>query len=97
MSNFGSFGQSGQQQQGGAAAPVSDGVTTARFELEGVADMFNRMSDICFTKCVSKYNSPDLQVAEMTCVDRCVVKYMDVQARIGKRLSENMMAAQQQQ
>lgn len=34
------------------------------------------MTKTCFTKCIGKFNEPDLQVGEMTCTDRCVGKYM---------------------
>jgi import inner membrane translocase subunit TIM10 len=83
MSSFGSFGSAAP-----AAAPAkSQTLATARYELEGVNDLFNRMSDMCFKKCVQKYNAKDLALPEQTCIDRCVVKYMDVQVRLRRAVS----------
>lgn len=43
-----------------------------------------RMSKMCFKKCVVKMTGEsDLNVGEMTCVDRCVSKYMEAQDKVG--------------
>jgi len=45
------------------------------------------MADTCFSKCVSsKHHDGSLAVSEMTCIDRCIVKYMETQTEVGKFL-----------
>mmetsp|Transcript_32339 Transcript_32339/g.74483 ORF Transcript_32339/g.74483 Transcript_32339/m.74483 type:complete len:87 (+) Transcript_32339:459-719(+) len=62
-------------------------------------DLFNKMSASCFSKCSSKkHKEPDLALGEMSCVDRCVGKYMEAQERIGvvfQKFNEEQAAAQQ--
>ena len=42
------------------------------------------MSNLCFKKCVVKMSGEsDLSVGEMTCVDRCVSKYIEAQEKVG--------------
>lgn len=60
----------------------------AKTETEILTDMFNKMSSVCFKKCVAKYSDGELSVGEMTCADRCVGKYLMAQARVGEVLAE---------
>ena len=68
-------------------------------ELEAMTDMFNKMTEQCFRKCVALYKEEHLSVGEATCVDRCVHKYMaahgKVQDILGKQ-AQQMQAMQMQ-
>ena len=66
-------------------------------ELEAMTDMFNKMTDQCFRKCVAMYKEPELSVGEATCVDRCVHKYMTSHAKVQEILGKHAAAVQQQQ
>lgn len=57
-------------------------LTLAKIEAETFADMFNKMSKMCFKKCVVKQTSPDMTVGEMSCVDRCVGKYLHAKDKV---------------
>lgn len=41
------------------------------------------MCSLCFEKCVSRYNDNDLNLGEMSCVDRCVGKYLESHMKVG--------------
>ncbi|ESO97413.1 hypothetical protein LOTGIDRAFT_214257 [Lottia gigantea] len=57
-------------------------------ELEMMADMYNRMTNVCQKKCIpAKYKEPDLSKGEAVCIDRCVAKYLEIHDRIGKKLT----------
>lgn len=82
---------------GEKAAPVPSGpskLTMAKVETKMYSDMFNRMTDICFQKCQMKYNEPDLNVGEMSCIDRCVGKYMEGHMKISEVMAKAQMEMQ---
>ncbi|KAI8977512.1 Tim10/DDP family zinc finger-domain-containing protein [Mycotypha africana] len=75
----------------------------AEQELEMVTDLFNRIVDSCYTKCISKnYTQAELSQGEALCIDRCVAKYIDVNLKVQAKMNENSgqaaaaAAAQQQ-
>merc|ERR1712216_432650 len=64
-------------------------LATALYEMQGVQDMFTRLSTKCFEKCVQKYHGEaDLAVGETACLDRCVVKYVETQTQVGELLKK---------
>ncbi|KAJ7521916.1 hypothetical protein O6H91_19G074500 [Diphasiastrum complanatum] len=59
----------------------------AQQEMEYRVDLFNRMTQTCFEKCVARnYKESDLNVGENSCIDRCVAKYWQVTAIVGQML-----------
>lgn len=62
-------------------------------EMRGLADTFSKMSETCYGKCIPNVKESALTVAEMSCTDRCVSKYLDVHSMIGSELNSNMQKA----
>nr|UJH94575.1 Tim10 [Starmerella bombicola] len=72
-------------KQNGAGAPVNKlKVEAAETEVDTVADMFNRLIDSCHKKCIQSYSDSDLTKQEGLCIDRCVFKYFEVNAKVGE-------------
>ncbi|GFH44432.1 mitochondrial import inner membrane translocase subunit tim10 [Chaetoceros tenuissimus] len=89
---------------GGGGAPQQpmqpDPLFAAQTEMEMYTVLFNKLTQSCFKKCASrKHKEPDLHLGEMSCIDRCVAKYMDSQELVGKVLqaANEKQAAQQMQ
>lgn len=82
----------GGQQPAGPSA-----VDMAKLQMDDMADMFTKMNRACFQKCVQNLKEGDLQVGEMTCVDRCVGKFMEARERMYESFQKQSEAQQQQQ
>ncbi|KAL1935569.1 hypothetical protein VTP01DRAFT_4709 [Rhizomucor pusillus] len=79
------FGGGMQSQQ--AVNPQN--IAMAEQELEMVTDLFNRIVDSCYAKCVSKeYTQNDLTQGESVCIDRCVAKFFDVNTKVGEKMQQ---------
>ncbi|ORZ10506.1 Tim10/DDP family zinc finger protein [Absidia repens] len=64
-------------------------IAMAEQELEMVTDLFNRIADSCYNKCVSKeYAQADLTQGEAVCIDRCVAKFIDVNTKVGEKMQQ---------
>ncbi|KAF8757368.1 hypothetical protein HU200_010883 [Digitaria exilis] len=51
----------------------------AEKEMEYRVDLFNRLTQTCFEKCIEKrYKEAELNMGENSCIDRCVSKYWQV-------------------
>jgi import inner membrane translocase subunit TIM10 len=61
-------------------------VQVAVAEMKGLADTFARMSESCYEKCIPNVKEAALAMGEMSCIDRCVSKYLDVHAVVGQQL-----------
>lgn len=64
------------------ASPIPVGVTKeqafsmAQTEMEYRVELFNKLAQTCFNKCVDKrYKEAELNMGENSCIDRCVSKY----------------------
>mmetsp|Transcript_67481 Transcript_67481/g.161937 ORF Transcript_67481/g.161937 Transcript_67481/m.161937 type:complete len:93 (-) Transcript_67481:86-364(-) len=85
--NAGMGGAGASQPQVGAAEMVVA-------EMKGTADLFSRMLTACYGKCIANVKEATLQVGEMSCVDRCVSKYMDVHSKVGVELQNTSQQMQ---
>lgn len=63
-------------------------VNSTFVELLGMSDLFRRMQNSCWNKCVPDVHDSFLTVGETSCVDRCVHKYMEIHMLVGKKLQE---------
>lgn len=49
-------------------------------QVKAVNTLHERVVDACWKKCVPKPRDDQLGVGEMSCIDRCVAKYLETQA-----------------
>mmetsp|Transcript_21472 Transcript_21472/g.52428 ORF Transcript_21472/g.52428 Transcript_21472/m.52428 type:complete len:86 (+) Transcript_21472:145-402(+) len=78
----------------GAGGPSP--VDMARAEMMFYSDLFTKMNDACFRKCVPRFNDGELNTGEMVCVDKCVAKYMEATNKVGEVLQKSQMLTQPQ-
>ncbi|KAJ2851571.1 protein transporter tim10 [Coemansia brasiliensis] len=70
-------------------------LAAAEQEMEMVTDMFARLNNLCYKKClIQRYNDEELTKAESVCADRCVAKYFQVNREVSDKLAK-MSAAKQ--
>jgi hypothetical protein len=53
-----------------------------RFEMETMAALMGAISKTCARKCLYKMDDPELEVAELACTDRCVLKFLQAQNQV---------------
>ncbi|KAK3126737.1 hypothetical protein QOZ80_7AG0561570 [Eleusine coracana subsp. coracana] len=59
----------------------------AEKEMEYRVDLFNRLTQTCFDKCIEKrHKEAELNMGENSCIDRCVSKYWQVTNLVGQLL-----------
>ncbi|KAH8548979.1 mitochondrial import inner membrane translocase subunit tim10 [Umbelopsis sp. PMI_123] len=64
-------------------------IAMAEQELDMVTDLFNRIVDSCYSKCIATdYQQNDLSQGESVCIDRCVAKFFDVNAKVGEKMQQ---------
>ncbi|KAI8335546.1 Tim10/DDP family zinc finger protein [Chlamydoabsidia padenii] len=62
-------------------------IMMAEQELEMVTDLFNRISDSCYTKCVNRqYEQNELSATESSCIDTCVGKFLEINTKVGEKM-----------
>jgi import inner membrane translocase subunit TIM10 len=67
----------------GAAAPAQP-AQPSQFLMAKI----EMLSRVCFQKCKFKYNDGQLNVGEMSCIDRCSGKYMQAYQSLGVKMAE---------
>jgi import inner membrane translocase subunit TIM10 len=80
---------------GGGEPAGPDPLEVAKIEADVLTDMFNRMTVMCNKKCIVSHHSTDLAIGEMSCIDRCVGKYLQAQEKVGvvlNQFEQNMQA-----
>ncbi|CAF1864160.1 unnamed protein product, partial [Brassica oleracea] len=51
----------------------------AQTEMEYRVELFNKLAQTCFSKCVDKrYKETELNMGDNSCIDRCVSKYWQI-------------------
>ena len=73
---------------GGGQQEGPDPLEIAKIEADVLTDMFNRMTVMCNKKCIVSHHSTDLAIGEMSCIDRCVGKYLQAQEKVGIVLNQ---------
>ncbi|KAL9715749.1 protein transporter tim10 [Leucoagaricus gongylophorus] len=70
-----------------------DKIDNAIAELDAYTDFFNRMVLSCHNKCIgTRYADGDLNKGESVCIDRCVVKFSEVQKKVQDKLQAKAQA-----
>ncbi|KAI9020944.1 hypothetical protein CLU79DRAFT_754470 [Phycomyces nitens] len=61
----------------------------AEQELEMVTDLFNRITESCYSKCImTKYEQGELNQPEGACIDTCVAKFFQVNSMVGEKMQK---------
>ncbi|KAG9458002.1 hypothetical protein H6P81_002510 [Aristolochia fimbriata] len=74
-----------------ASGPSTEQVLgLAMTEMEYKVEMFNKLTQTCFDKCIEKrYKEAELNMGENSCIDRCASKYFQVTNLVGQLLGAN--------
>ena len=59
-------------------------------QLKEVLDLYNDIVRSCFKKCVTKFESVDLDREELKCINLCAKKYIKHNTRAGPQFQENI-------
>lgn len=52
------------------------------------------ISTVCWEKCVTKKNQPELSIGETACIDRCVLKYLATTTKVAEVFAVHMQQGQ---
>lgn len=62
----------------------------AEKEMEYRTELFSKLTKTCFSKCIeNRYKESELNMAENSCIDKCVSKYNQVTNLVGQLLQNN--------
>ncbi|KAJ2158215.1 protein transporter tim10 [Coemansia sp. RSA 552] len=82
-------GLGGMSGLGQAQQDPNAQLMAAEQEMEMVTDMFARLNDLCYKKCLlQRYSDEELTKAESVCADRCVAKYFQVNREVSDKLAK---------
>lgn len=81
---------SGSGARSAAAQAIADNFTM-------YTDQLNTLSAVCWEKCITKKSQPDLSMGELSCDDRCVIKYLATTTKVADVFQNIMMQGQQPQ
>ena len=76
------------EQRGSQQPSQQSQIMMAKVEMASYADLFERLSRVCFQKCKFKYNDGQLNVGEMSCIDRCAGKYMQAYSSLDVKMAQ---------
>ncbi|KAJ1933609.1 protein transporter tim10 [Linderina pennispora] len=89
-------GMSGMGGAPGGQMDPNAQLAAAEQEMEMVTDMFARLGELCYQKCLlQRYSDEELTKAESVCTDRCVAKYFQVNREVSEKLAKYSQANQQ--
>jgi import inner membrane translocase subunit TIM10 len=77
-----------------SAPSQADVLKMTRLELRTINDLNKRMNHECFMKCIPKARDAELQIGEMSCIDRCAPKYFETHELVQKQFEELNAARQ---
>ena len=52
------------------------------------------ISTVCWEKCVTKKNQPELSIGETACIDRCVLKHLATSTKVAEVFAVHMQQGQ---
>ncbi|KAA0151453.1 hypothetical protein FNF27_04778 [Cafeteria roenbergensis] len=56
-----------------------------KVEIDSLNDLQNRVMKACYAKCIARpVRNGELELGEMTCIDRCVPKYFETHEMVQK-------------
>jgi mitochondrial import inner membrane translocase subunit TIM10 len=58
-------------------------------QVRAINSLHQRVVAACWSKCVPKPKDGELTIGEMSCVDRCVPKYLEAHALVGQEMREH--------
>ncbi|KAI8886852.1 hypothetical protein K501DRAFT_243460 [Backusella circina FSU 941] len=71
-----------------------DNIALAEEQLNNVAELFNRITEACYNKCITE-DKTKLSEADESCIDNCVAKYLQAENRVKSSTQELQTDKQQ--
>jgi hypothetical protein len=79
----------------GGAAGASPAVSAMTENFLTYTTQLNSVTALCWEKCAAKKSAGELTVGEMSCDDRCVLKYLATTTKVAELFQGLMMGGQQ--
>jgi len=81
----------------GPSPDQSAAVQMIRENFKAYTQQLNVVNQLCWEKCMSKKNQSELSIGELSCDDRCVLKFLATTTKVGEVFGSLMSAQAQQQ